>query len=59
MTKKTVLSADIGTTSLKAALIDAEGNVKVFAKAISLLILLIIQAPKIRKQRSPISYSSK
>ena len=32
MTKKTVLSVDIGTTSLKAALIDAEGNVKAFAK---------------------------
>ena len=32
MTKKTVLSADIGTTSLKAALIDAAGNVKAFAK---------------------------
>lgn len=32
MTKKTVLSADIGTTSLKAALIDDEGKVKAFAK---------------------------
>ena len=32
MTKKTVLSADIGTTSLKAALIDFSGSVKAFAK---------------------------
>ena len=32
MTRKTVISADIGTTSLKAALIDFSGSVKAFAK---------------------------